>query len=735
MNWKTKTGNSLPLPLQMKKEFILESEFISPFQPLISFQKIVDSLEDSKENLTDFQSEYVSKLLAEIYKYPELLTGIERFEELTKYESVIKVLLADLFPMLLSKNEIKAVTIPYHLKILNLTERFQKIISDAGEDFELNIRGLSDQNFYILNCCVILKVYFNHAIEITDTPLFMDIPDQNGIIRHYRVLINADFLEILPTEKAKILTQEEIKELLDNSENIDLWKEKFPENSWILKGFSIMNLFDATIENAISTLKGNLLSEVAENKMAEAAEVFRSIYKIPELRIGFTIFGSFLQKLDIKVIEHKFYSHLLSDSMVEKCDNLFCDEAVMKLVADNDYLVFSDLDVFQPSNQQESKILELLKNQQVKSVIFVPLFDKETLLGILELSSPRKNDFNSVNAHKLDYIIPFIQDKISNVLIELENEIEAVIQKEYTAIHPSVLWRFKEEAFEYLNSRKHGVEYALKEIVFPDVYPLYGQIDVQGSSVSRNEAIQKDFIFQIETLIELFELIFSKAKLPLFEHKIYELRSHLKILKELISSNTEQFIQNYIESDIHPILQNFKQNSSDKEIVAEIEHYFEKSTSFSGVFHKYRREFDESISLINKKLASILDEKQVEAQSFFPHYYERFKTDGVEHNMYIGASIAPGKDFNIYYLQNLRLWQIQVMCEMENHFRLLQPTLPNELEVSSLILVFGTPISIRFRMDEKQFVVLIMFAMKLQKRELIKQKLKTRTNELRKKEN
>lgn len=71
--------------------------------------------------------------------------------------------------------------------------------------------------------------------------------------------------------------------------------------------------------------------------------------------------------------------------------------------------------------------------------------------------------------------------------------------------------------------------------------------------------------------------------------------------------------------------------------------------------------------------------------------------------MYIGASISPAKEFNLYYLQNLRLWQMQVMCEMENYFQLFQPTLPMELNVSSLILVFATPISIRFRMDEKQF--------------------------------
>lgn len=104
-------------------------------------------------------------------------------------------------------------------------------------------------------------------------------------------------------------------------------------------------------------------------------------------------------------------------------------------------------------------------------------------------------------------------------------------------------------------------------------------------------------------------------------------------------------------------------------------------------------------------MAAILDRKQIEAQASFPHYYERFKTDGVEHNMYIGASISPKHAYSPIYLNNLRLWQLQAMCEMENEYYKLKPSLPYDLDVTSLILVFGTPISIRFRMDEKRFDV------------------------------
>jgi hypothetical protein len=42
---------------------------------------------------------------------------------------------------------------------------------------------------------------------------------------------------------------------------------------------------------------------------------------------------------------------------------------------------------------------------------------------------------------------------------------------------------------------------------------------------------------------------------------------------------------------------------------------------------------------------------------------------------------------------------------MENSFYLMQPNIPVKLDVASMILVFNQPLSISFRMDEKQFDV------------------------------
>src|SRR5690606_25090085 len=82
-----------------------------------------------------------------------------------------------------------------------------------------------------------------------------------------------------------------------------------------------------------------------------------------------------------------------------------------------------------------------------------------------------------------------------------------------------------------------------------------------------------------------------------------------------------------------------------------------------------------------------------------------YKTDGVEYNMYIGDAITEDQPFSPIYIHNLRLWQILSMAEIAVKTAALSPQLKVNLETTQLILVQSTPLSIRFRMDEKRFDV------------------------------
>lgn len=680
----------------------VEHHIESPLIAKISFHKVLETLEEIAESDVDYRSDYAKALLRHTAPFPELRDGITDLSLLEKHEKLIKNLLADLFPTALTNNEIKAAAIPFFNITFNHTERFKKILNNAGEDFGISIRNFDDHQFYVFCCCLVLNRYYGYHFDFSK-PLFYDIPDSSGIMHHYRILYNADFLELLPTEKSIDISAEDVAVLMDNFDNLELWKEKFPAGSWISKGFGIVSLFDATTESAISNLKSNLLvsDELKEIKKASFEGIFRSIYQIPDLQIGFTEVNTEDNMFTLAPFQ-EIKSYILNDCTEMSCNSMMCDATLDDMLNEKKYFILSDVEAYKLQNDADTEFADHLLAQNVKSCIFAPIIKNNRLLGFIELVSSRAKELNSINANKLSYILPFLTDTIDRYYSELQNEIDAIIQNEYTAIHHSVYWKFREEALLHIIS-KDKKDQAYKEIVFREVYPLYGQIDIKGSSTARNESIEKDLIRQLERLLSLFRFIFKKDKLPLIEQHIYELEKMETQLKESLKADTESIIQNYIISEVHPVLKHF--DSSNTEIHERISDYFDTLDEKIKMVYDSRKDFDDALSIINKQMAEVLDRKQAEAQSFFPHYYERFKTDGVEHNLYIGASISPKHTYNPLYLNNLRLWQLQAMCEMENEYYRLKPGLPYELDVTSLILVFSSPISIRFRMDEKRFDV------------------------------
>ena len=92
-------------------------------------------------------------------------------------------------------------------------------------------------------------------------------------------------------------------------------------------------------------------------------------------------------------------------------------------------------------------------------------------------------------------------------------------------------------------------------------------------------------------------------------------------------------------------------------------------------------------------------------QKSYPHYIEKYKTDGVEYTIYIGQSIAPNNQFDILYLKNIRLWQLRSMAEIARITNQLTPSLDVPLQTTQLILIQSQPISISFRKDERRFDV------------------------------
>ncbi|TXD46902.1 GAF domain-containing protein [Polaribacter sp. IC073] len=687
---------------------ILESSLVNkvelPLQLNISFKKIFNLFEKYTDVAYKTHPLHSSSIeMVKMFdKNPALNDGFSDYSLLEKYKEEINLLLAPLFPEPLLLNEIKAASVPFSFTSFKFTDRFQNILDNAGDDYEFTVRNFEDESTYILACTFILSFVYGYNIDVK-RPFYFDIPDKTtGTMKYYRAAFNGDFSEIIPTENAPTVTKECFRELLNSFDNIDLWKKKFPPNSYIFKGFGIINLFDVTSEEMLSSIKANLL-ESDDNVIFKLQNNLRDFYAIKNLKLGYSIFDNLNEKL-CETIVNKSNSIILNNKEEINCSsNYFCDDIIQKVFKDHQTFVISDLEEY-GKKTDKNLFYHNLYDGGIQSIILIPIkASKNGDLALLEIASPNAYDLNSVNINKLKDIIPVFEAAVKRTSEERQNVLEATIQENYTSIHNSVKWRFYEAAERYHTESQTNENAKLDEIVFKDVYPLFGQSDIKGSSEARNTAIKEDLITQLSLAISVLKDACKTEKLPIYSELMYRVSTFLKDVKEDLNAGDEINILDFLQREIYPVFNHIKEINT--ALSKKVDIYMNRLDKDLNVVYEKRKDYEKSVNLINEKLSKYIDKKQKDAQKMYPHYFERYKTDGVEFNMYIGESITKKNSFDVIYLYNLRLWQLQTMCEMENIAYSLTDTMPNNLRVASLVLVHSNPMAIKFRMDEKQFDV------------------------------
>lgn len=671
-------------------------EVAFPATTQIGFFKVIAALEQQAEDTDANLAAFASKLLDDCRPYPELITGISK-EDFEKYHDIIQRLCRTLFPDALLGNEIKGIIPPFEFKLFYLSSRLRSIMEGAENELGFELNNYTEDQLYVYGCAAILGLYYNFPIP-TGMPTLVDIVHkQSGITRTYRMGLNGDLLEIIPTDKSVKLTKDDFLELMDDYDNIELWKQKFPPNSWIIRGIGIVNMLDISFDHSLATITSDLLLNTPdsfENIMAS----MKILFNLPTLRVGFMMYedGIFYAAHQRGMVNFILSGH---KKMVAK--EGFCGPSYELVIEQNKPLVITDVARF--NKHSCSQVSQLLHKQPIGSYILAPIKKDDKFLGFLELAAEHTYELNAGSLEKLHALMPIISMALNRIKVETQNRREAIIQEECTTIHPSVKWRFEEEANKFMLREANDEQPIFHDIVFKHVYPLYGQLDIKSSSEKRASAVQADLARQLQLVTHLLEEAIRKTRLPIYEELFYRLNAFKKEVSQHFVSGSEYKVAYFMEHDLHPILRQLKRHSRGLE--AMVNSYFEALHPDTNSIYDLRKNYDHSINVINQHLAAYLDKKQVEAQQMFPHYFERYKTDGVEYNIYVGQSISRNKHFDTIYLHNLQLWQLMITCEMEQKFAEIKAGLDFDLEIASLILVYNTALSIQFRMDEKRFDV------------------------------
>lgn len=634
---------------------------------------------------------------------PELLAPLTDLSVIARHRELLDILMTVVIPQAAWKQVATAALLPFQWQSFYATPMFEQWLLNPEHVLvgEANMDPPTLDWYKIVRAyTVILQQVYNIRSDV-EYPLIVTRHDpQTKLPRHFQLYFDRRFVRVKTQGTPPPLSAQAEQRLLANITDPQVLMELLPPPHFALEGFMMCNAVEVTDQEVLSALKRGLIEQpsmVSITCFSNLLEQLRAFFRRPHLHVALMAFRG-RQALRLTCEQQIQYECIFADSTHYDLDTL---QATIygRLFERDEFVIVDDLAI----QSGQTPLEEASRAKGIRSLLLTPLFFQDTLIGALELASPYAGDLQMAEAFKLREALPLFSMLIKRGLDELEGKIQSVIRQKCTAIHPTVEWRFERAAVPYIMRRREGVLTEVEPIVFHDVYPLYAVSDIRGSSTARNHAIQADLIEHLHLAHAVIKAAYQARPMPILDELDYRLSKHLQHISAGLHSGDEVALLDFFAREVEPLFLSLEHFAP---AVQEcIRSYHALIQPPHGTVYQRRKDFEESVALINATIDTYLEEEDLKAQRIFPHYFEKHKTDGVEFGIYVGASLVEDGQFNAMYLRNMRLWQCLILCQIVRQMAQLRHHLKVPLETAHLILVQNVPLTIRFLFDEKRFNV------------------------------
>jgi len=674
-----------------------------PFRCVLSFKPLIDSCEKNKASWGEMGVSYLEKLKAKLDEVPELCGPIEDLSLIRRHEELVKGLVSLVLPPTSWESDLVGIFVPFNLQPVYVSPPFRRLLLDeaghikglalVGE--EMFLKGRILRAYYL-----IIEKYYGIGQKF-EYPIVRVVPDpKTGLDLHLRIKPNLQFLEIHHKGELKELSEKERAVLLEHLAEPEVLREILPPENFEIHGLSVFNIIDVTQSEMLSALGKDLIDQESIYSQAgfmRLQQRIRTLFRCPELVISLVAIHEdqvMLINLGCELSSSSVFSGSRHIPLSEFQGSLY-----EQAVTENRILRVRDLSAETPHSRAEA---EMIKGG-VRSLMIAPLTYEGALIGTLDIASPQPEEFGPIDIMLLAEIAPIFSMAVKRALEEIDHSLQEIIKEKCTAIHPAVEWRFRKAAYQHLNRLRMGQDSEMEPIVFRDVYPLYGVSDVRGSSVARNRAIAEDLEEHLNLALAVTEAAGRVRPLAVLEELGHRLRREVERIRIGISPADESAIAHLLKREVEALFPHLR--TFGPEVVRAVDAYEVLVDERLGTVYRRRKEFEDSVSLLNQRISFYLDREEGEAQAIYPHYFEKHQTDGVDYLIYLGAALNQDGSFSDLYLENFRLWQLMVACGIAWITEQLKGELKVPLETAHLILASHTTLSIRFRFEEKRFDV------------------------------
>lgn len=677
-------------------DFMLAKELLTPFPFKAEFS--FDSFLKNYETKVAIECPAVSDEVV-----PHISEIANKFENDRTDKHRLHSLIAMCMPSVLLNEEPVFISPPFGGAFVYASKAMEDFLLSGDWELKMNNQGaLTQGNQYIKACTQILNKLYDQDLELSLDQVITLRNKKNSLEKHFKMRINAENVEVIATKPLKKISKREILELLRQADNQDLWQKYFPVENFEFKGLAIGSLIDITELEVLSILKQDLIlgteDMTTEDFMLLVKHQTRDFLSKPDIQIGLVaiyfaeIFNGYSYSLTQKV-----HSEIIFKDREEEQEDIYC-----KAYRTGKVVLKEDLTSIKNPSVGEQALID----NGYKSVILFPTYDlKNKIGGMIEFGSKRANDFNALTINKMEDFFELLKIGNDRFLQETASRTNNVIQQQFTSIHPSVLWKFEEVANKYqIKKGMMGYKGDIDPIVFKGVYPLYGQADIVSSSTKRNTAIRADLIDNLERVKKLLKLWAKEVNVQLLRAYIKKVELLRKRLETEFISSDESSIIDLLNREIHPLLHKLEKRFDHLSKKA-YQEYFDYLDPTLHIVYQQRKDYETAVNRLNIAISNFVEEDNKQLQNILPHYFEKYKTDGIEYNIYVGQSLLQELEYQDYFLKEFRLSQLVQMCEITRLVEQLSSELPLPLKTAQLIFVYNNALSIRFRMDEKQFDV------------------------------
>lgn len=701
---KTDKQPALYLPIREFFETMEQTKEANPYSSTFSFIPFIEKMKEKKMGIKKAVKSVDTTFMKEVEKSMVAFSDPKRLDTPEKRQEVVGML----FPSLFFEGQLGFVAKPFTKEFFYMTPALQEIFT--SEDWEVKICGHlleGKMGSPALEAGkLILNTFHEQKVQTTSYQT-MTFRNKNTMLeKHFKVQVVLDYIKTTPLKELKKLSKVQLHQLFNEWNNEQYWLKKFPPEDFVFEGLVIGYVQDVTEVEILSELKEIMLSEEEEN--ADNSETVRkylnslicSYLEMPDIE-----FGSFLG-WNFK------YASLFSWSLLGDIETLaqFKKEDFQRgstygpALSKEQPIIISDLKKINDPGKAELRLIEL----GYRSLLLFPQQDKDGhTIGVLELASKQVYRFNKQILERLREVISLYAAGTNRWIQTMDNNINFFIQKHFTYIHPSVEWKFIDVSQKYIFSptSPDGKKPTLAPVAFKDVYPLYGQADIVGSSKIRNQSIRADMLDNLQRVQQVIKAFRKKIQFELLDVYLTKTEAFSKRLETggYISSDESQIVE-LLTQDIHPLLRELdeKYDQLPKGILRA---YFDYLDPKLDIVYRERKHYEDSVHELNDMISAYIDQEVAKKQEVLPHFFEKYITDGVEYNIYLGQSILQNGTFSHYFLKDFRLWQLIQMCEITRLVEKNGKQLRVPLTTAQLIFIYNNALSIRFNMDEKQFDV------------------------------